>query len=58
MASGGNNSGSGNNAGTSRPAKNNAFALGLDLMNFGGVVKVLGTLLAASTGVVGIGFLG
>ena len=48
-----NNLGANNNRATS-----NAIALGLNFMNVGGVVKVLGAFLLAGAGVVGVGFLG
>ncbi|KAF8814591.1 carbohydrate esterase family 4 protein [Phlegmacium glaucopus] len=54
VATGGGNN---NNLGTNRPTSN-ALALDLNLVNFGGVVKVFGAFLLAGTGVMGIGFLG
>ena len=51
--------GNNNNLGANNRATNNAVALGLNFVNVGGVVKVLGAfLLAGAGGVVGVGFLG
>jgi hypothetical protein len=52
--------GSNNNLGANNRATSNAVALsrGLNFMNVGGVVKVLGAFLLAGASVVGVGFLG
>ena len=50
--------GSNNNLGANNRAASSAVTLGLNFMNVAGVVKVLGALLFAGAGVVGVGFLG
>lgn len=50
--------GSNNNLGANNRATSNAVALGLNFVNVGGVVKVLGAFLLAGAGVVGVGFFG